>query len=202
MKRMTFEYILENNPLRALVRELMEVKPLRAATDVGSISHALHIACGNGSPTGQILKYFSPKKISAIDRDEELIAMARRKNKYGIVDFSVQDACLLSFKDHLFDAVFNLADLHNFADWKSRLMELRRVLKHGGLLILEELSRETFAHAAGKLFKALTDHPYDSMLSTMDFHDYVLRKGFDILHFEEKNPLGLLKYFIMVARKA
>jgi len=201
MQQKTFEYMLENNRLRAFVREQMEVKPLRKATNVGNIPYALQIACGNGSSTLQILKYFSPKRLSAVDRDGDMIALACRTHESETVDFSVQDVFSLSFGDNLFDAVFDLADLHNYRDWQTGVLELKRVLKHGGLLILEELSQETFAHAAGRLFKKLTDHPYDSMLTMSGFHDFVLRNGFDILHFEEKNPFGLLKYFVMVARK-
>ena len=202
MKQKSFEFMLENNPLRSYVRELLEVKPLRAATDVGRIPHALHIACGNGNPTQLILKHFSAEKVSAIDRDDELISDACRKHGSESVDFSVQDVRSLSFKDDSFDAAFDLADLHNMEDWRNGVRELKRVLKPGGLLILEELSQETFTHAAGKLFRALTEHPYESMLTVPGFRDHVLQNGFDILHFEERCPLGLLKYFIMVARKA
>jgi ubiquinone/menaquinone biosynthesis C-methylase UbiE len=197
-----FESMLENNPLRGYVRDVMEVKPLRAATGVGRIPHALHVACGNGDSTRLVLRQFPADKLSAIDRDDELIAAACKMNGSESVDFSVQDVCSLRFKDNSFDAAFDLADLHNTQDWKVGVRELHRVLKPGGLLILEELSQETFAYAAGKLFKALTDHPYDSMLTMEGFRDHVLQTGFDILHFEEKCPFGLLKYFVMVARKA
>jgi len=197
-----FEFILENNPLRAWVRENLEVKPMRAATDVGRIDHALHIACGNGSATQMIRRYFSPERISAVDQNGEVIAAACSKYQSDTVDFSVQDVRSLSFGDSLFDAVFDLADLHNFPDWKQGVMELKRVLKPGGLLILEEISQETFSHAAGRLFKALTDHPYDSMLTMKGLHDHLHENGFEITHFEERNPFGLLRYFIMVARKA
>lgn len=201
MKRMSFESMLENNPLRARVRELMEVKPLRAATDIGRIAHALHIACGNGNATRQILDHFCPEKLSGVDRDERMIAEARRHHGSGSVDFSVQDACSLRFGDASFDAAFDLADLHNTREWRRGVRELHRVLAPGGLLILEELSRETFEHGGGRLFKVLTDHPYESMLSVDDFRDHVLRTGFAIVHFEERHPLRLLKYFTMVARK-
>jgi ubiquinone/menaquinone biosynthesis C-methylase UbiE len=199
---MAFEYMLENNALRSRVREMMEVRPLRSSTDVGDISHALHIACGNGNPTQLILKYFSPQRVSAIDRDDSLIADARTRYGSDVLDFSVQDARSLSFGDERFDAVFDLADLHNYPDWRRGVSELKRVLKPGGLLILEELSQESFAHAAGKLFKALTDHPYDAMLTTSEFYDHLLHSGFEILHFKERIPFGLLKYFTVVARKA
>lgn len=202
MKRMSFEYMLENNRARAFVRELMEVRPLRKATDVGVIPNALHIACGNGSPTSLIMKHFSLMKASAIDRDGEMIEAARANPAFaGVVDFSVGDVRALAFPDASFDAVFDLADLHNFTDWERGLLEMKRVLRPGGLLILEELSRESFSHAAGRLFKALTEHPYEDMLTVDAFRGSLLRNGLEVLHFSEKNPLGLLRYLVAVARK-
>ncbi len=202
MKQNTFELMLENNALRAWVRDTMEVKPMRAATDVGEIGHALHIACGNGSATELILKHFTVKKVSAVDRDPVVIAAAREKPLVDMVDFSVQCVLSLDFPDDTFDAAFDLADLHNYPEWRRGIVELRRVLKPGGLLVLEEISTETFSHAAGRLFKAFTDHPYDSMLTVPELRDCVLQNGFEILHFEERNPLGLFRYLVMVARKS
>ncbi len=202
MKAKTFESRLENNRLRAFVRERMEIRPLRKATDVGAVPHALHIACGNGGPTSLILKHFDLGKVSAIDRDADLIAEARGNPAFDRVDFSVGDVRSLGFADGLFDAVFDLADLHNFRDWERGLAEMKRVLRPGGLLIMEELSRESFAHSAGKLFKLLTDHPYDAMLTADGLRAAVLRDGFEILHFGRKNPFGLLRYVVMIARKA
>ncbi len=202
MKQNTFETILENNPLRAWVRDVMEVKPLRAATDVEDIGHALHIACGNGSATRLILKRFTVERVSGVDRDPEVIEAARRTFPAERFDFTVQDVLSLSFPDRLFDAAFDLADLHNYPDWKRGVLELKRVLKPGGLLIMEEISKETFSRAAGRLFKALTEHPYDAMLTMHGLRKHLLESGFEILHFGEKNPLGLFTYFIIIARKA
>lgn len=201
MQEKLFESILENNPLRSRVREAFEVKPMRAATDVGRIPRALHVTCGNGNATKLILKHFPAERCTGIDRDVEAIAAARTRHGSASLDFAVQEVRGMSFDDDTFDAAFDLADLHNYEDWKIGVRELRRVLKPGGLLILEELSRETFTHAAGKLFKALTDHPYESMLTVEGFREHVLRIGFEILHFEERCPFGMLKYFVMVARK-
>ncbi len=202
MKRMTFESLLENNRLRAFVRDQLEVKPLRQATDVGRIPLALHIACGNGNPTLLIRKRFALGKVLAIDRDGEVIAAARRNPALAADDFAVGDVRSLGFEDGLFDAVFNLADLHNFADWERGLLQMKRVLRPGGLLIMEELSLESFTRGAGRLFRVLTEHPYDAMLTKNAFRESVLKNGFEILHDEDRNPFGLLRYFIMIARKA
>ena len=196
-----FESALENNALRKWVRELMEVKPMRAATDIGTIDHALHIACGNGGATDLLLKHFTARRVSAVDQNPIVIAEAQRTHPGEMFAFSVQNVLSLSFADGIFDAAFDLADLHNYPDWQRGVMELKRVLKPGGLLILEEITQETFAHGAGRLFKALTEHPYEAMLTMDGLRNHVADSGFEILYSREKNPFGLLRYIIMVARK-
>jgi ubiquinone/menaquinone biosynthesis C-methylase UbiE len=196
-----FEAMLENNPLRAWVREAMEVKPLRAAADVGQIGHALHIACGNAGATRLILKHFILGRVTGVDRDPAVIREAAANPPLPVSEFSVQDVRSLSFADSTFDAAFDLADLHNYPDWRDGVRELWRVLKPGGLLLMEEITRETFSHGAGRLFKALTEHPYDAMLDADALRECMRRTGFQIFHDRELNPLGLFRYFIIAARK-
>ena len=198
---MSVESWLEGNWLRPYVREQFEVKPLREATDVNVIPHALHIECKSGGPTALIMKHFSIEKMTAIDRDEGMVAAARANPELSGISFAAGDVCSLRFEDGTFDAVFDLAELHNYSDWERGLAEIKRVLKPGGFLILEELSLESFRHAAGRLFKLLTEHPYDVMFTTERFRDCVLGNGFEMSHFEERNQFGLLKYFTMTARK-
>jgi len=174
---------------------------MRAAAKVGKVGHALHIACGNGSATALILRHFAAERMSAVDRDSEAVAVAQRERPSDGIDYSVQDVRALDFADDSFDTIFDLADLHNFADWDQGLAEVRRVLKPGGLLILEEITRETFAHGAGRVFKALTDHPYDSMMTIEGLKEHLVQNGFEILRFEARNPMGLFRYFILIARK-
>jgi ubiquinone/menaquinone biosynthesis C-methylase UbiE len=200
-----FEYYLENNRARSLVREVMEVRPLFAAAKraaaVGPVDEALHIACGVGSSTSQLVKYFAPRKIKAVERESELVEIARLSHDPERFEFSVADVFSLAFPDESFDVVFNLADLHNYAEWRRGLSEIRRVLKHGGHLIMEDMSMESFKHGAGRLFRRLTDHPYDEMLTVDEFKTQASSIGFEILLVQEMNAIGLLKYFIMIARK-
>jgi ubiquinone/menaquinone biosynthesis C-methylase UbiE len=202
MSGWSFEYALENNALRSKVRESMEVKRLRAAADVGPFTDALHIACGCGKATELIRRHFDARRWSAIDREEGLIAAARERYAGEPVSFSVQDVRSLDFPDSSFDAVFDLADLHNHANWERGLSEMRRVLRPGGFLLLEEISRESFERGAGRLFKALTEHPYDSMLTVESLRAGAAREGFEVQSFRTHNPLGLFLYHLMIARKA
>jgi|WetSurMetagenome_2_1015567.scaffolds.fasta_scaffold293529_1 ubiquinone/menaquinone biosynthesis C-methylase UbiE len=196
-----FEYYLENNRARAFVRELMEVRPLRRATDVDGIGRALQIACGVGSSSSQLMRLFAPRRLTAIEREPELVEIARSTHDPERFDFHVGDVFSMEFGDGAFDAVFNLADLHNYADWRKGLREILRVLKPGGLLIMEDMSRESFGYAAGRVFRRLTAHPYGEMLAMEEFRLFAVGSGLEVLRFEEVNALRLLKYFIMIARK-
>ncbi len=196
-----FEYYLENNRARAFVREVMEVRPLRKATKVAGIGHALQIACGVGSSSSQLMRHFAPARLTAIERELELVEVARATHDPERFAFHAGDVFSMRFEDGSFDAAFNLADLHNYVDWRGGLDELWRVLRPGGMLIMEDMSRESFAYAAGRAFKRLTAHPYEEMLTMEEFRAHAVARGFDVLRFQEVKALGLLKYFIMIARK-
>jgi len=47
----------------------------------------------------------------------------------------------------------------------------------------------------------VTFHPYERMFSAMELRSALGDCGLEALHFQTKNPLGLLPYLIIVARK-
>ena len=201
MDHASFEEKLERNPLRAMVREYFEVKPLRDIADPGNIDMALHYCSRNGKGTALIHKYFSPGKLSAVDPDEGLIAISRETLAGLPVDIALGPLTRLDYQDALFDAVFVLGELHNYPEWRDCLGEIARVTKPGGIFFIEELSAESFEYALGRYFRAKTDHRYDAMLRLDEFRDAVEAAGFEILRFQKRKPLGLFSYFVMAARK-
>ncbi|MDP3177298.1 MAG: hypothetical protein Q8M76_05295, partial [Spirochaetaceae bacterium] len=64
-----------------------------------------------------------------------------------------------------------------------------------------EISIESFSRGAGKLFRALSQHDYETMLSIEELRAEILRLGFELLYFEERNPLGLFPYYFFIVRK-
>lgn len=202
MKRTkTFEEKLEDNPLRPLVRDRMEILPLARAAGAGRREKALQVACARGDSTAQLLRRFDLGELVAVDKSEDMVALARRRHPALAADFRVMDIPRLAFPDASFDAVFNLAELHNYADWREGLAEMARVLKAGGLLVMNELSIESFECGAGPYFKRRTVHPYDRMFSAGELRAALGANGLEILHFATKNPLGLLPYLLIVARR-
>ena len=201
MKLNRIEFLLMNNPLRANIQKRYELKILRKMSSIKNIDIALEIGCGNGNGTRLINKYFTPKKIIAIDLDEKMIDVAQKRNKGSNFVFKVMDASKLDFPDNYFDTIFDFGIIHHISNWKDCIKELRRVLKPNGEIILEEVSIETFTLGIGKLCRKILDHPYESMYTSKEFTDYLIQTGFEILNYKEFNPLKLIRYFSLNAVK-
>ncbi len=80
--------------------------------------------------------------IEATDFSPQMIAAAKKKRVPETVNFSVQDACKLSYEDESFDCVIISNALHIMPDPELALKNIRRVLKNDGILIAP-----TFTHA-------------------------------------------------------
>lgn len=80
--------------------------------------------------------------IEATDFSPRMIAAAKKKRVPKNVNFSVQDACKLSYEDERFDCVIISNALHIMPNPELVLNNIRRVLKNDGVLIAP-----TFTHA-------------------------------------------------------
>ena len=81
-------------------------------------------------------------RIEATDFSPRMIAEAKKKKAPDNVNFSVQDACKLSYSDKSFDCVIISNTLHIMPNPELALENIHRVLKDDGILIAP-----TFTHA-------------------------------------------------------
>lgn len=200
-RKMSFEEALEANPLRPLVRYWMEIRPLWKSAGLGHLPGALQVACLCGDSTMQLKRRFDIGRLVAVDKSEELVALAEEKHGASGVEFGVRDIPALGFPDASFDAVFNLAELHNYADWRGGLAEMVRVLRPGGYLVMNDLVRESFERGMGPYYKKKTVHPYDRMMTLAEFRGELDGQGLEVLRFGTRNPFGFIRYLVLVARK-
>ena len=149
MKLNYLEFLLMNNPIRAYVQEKYELPILMNMLMSNTFDSVLEIGCGNGNGTKLIKRYFNPLHITAIDLDEKMIQIAQVTVHDESTIFQVMDASKLDFPNESFDAKFDFGIIHHIPNWKNCIGELRRVLKEGGKLILEELSLDTFSGFPG-----------------------------------------------------
>lgn len=196
-----FETLAMNNPLRALMQDRIELHHLRHISDLPPEKTVLEIGCGNGYGTKLINKYFRPKEIFAIDLDPKMIALAQKNHNRSNLHFAVGDASKLPYRTAAFDAIFDFGIIHHIINWGDCLHELKRVLKPGGKLIIEDLSIETFTTPFGKLIKPLLDHPYKDMFKRTEFINELKKTGFQIEKYEIHYPFKTIQYFDVLAKK-
>jgi ubiquinone/menaquinone biosynthesis C-methylase UbiE len=135
-----FEFLAMNNPLKRWVQKHWEFRIfLRMLESQGVDLHGKAImdaGCGSGYGTELILGRLRPSRIFAFDLMPEQIELAQRR---GLpVDFRVGDATRMEEEKNSCDAVFIFGILHHIPPWQQALKETARVLKPGGVLLLEE----------------------------------------------------------------
>ncbi|MBI2668652.1 class I SAM-dependent methyltransferase [Candidatus Woesearchaeota archaeon] len=195
------EFILMNNPVRRWIQNKIEVKELHRVSSLQKNKVILEIGCGSGNGTRLIKKYFSPKKIYAIDLDPRMINLAKKNVRDPSITFEVASATKLPYHNSQFDAVVDFAIIHHIPNWKDCLEELKRVLKPNGELIVEDLSIETFSTAIGRIYKKVLTHPYAQMYTEKEFIEYLQKIGFTITHHRSHHSFHLIKYFNVIAKK-
>lgn len=93
----------------------------------------LELACGTGQLTFALCKKVATWE--ATDFSEQMIEQAKARATDFPITFTVQDATNLPYEAGSFDAVIIANALHIMPDPEKALIEIRRVLKSGGLLI-------------------------------------------------------------------
>lgn len=87
----------------------------------------------------------NPNKISGIDISEKMIEQGKKKVKEKkleqIIELSYGDSENINFPDETFDAVTVAFGVRNFENLEKGLLEIKRVLKKNGTLIILEFSK-------------------------------------------------------------
>jgi SAM-dependent methyltransferase len=95
----------------------------------------LELGCGTGYFTRELAR--SGADIVAIDVSPELLEIARADCSTPNVCYEIQDACVMSYRDAVFDSVVGSSVLHHL-EIKEALLEIYRVLKSGGTIYFTE----------------------------------------------------------------
>ncbi|MDE6555798.1 MAG: bifunctional demethylmenaquinone methyltransferase/2-methoxy-6-polyprenyl-1,4-benzoquinol methylase UbiE [Duncaniella sp.] len=104
----------------------------------------LDIATGTGDLAITLARRLSPRQVTGIDLSAEMVSIGRRKiSKEGLADtvtLGIADCLALPFADGSFDAVTCAYGVRNFADLLAGLVEMCRVLRPGGMVMILELT--------------------------------------------------------------
>jgi SAM-dependent methyltransferase len=112
--------------------------------------HVLDVGCGPGSITLGLAEHVAPGRVVGIDLQPSQVEQARGlalMRGAANVHFEVADVYRLPFADGVFDAVFAHGVLMHLCDPVRALMELRRVLRAGGVVGLRDPDLGAALHA-------------------------------------------------------
>ena len=133
----------------------------------------LDVGCGPGTITIDLATRVAPGKVVGIDRERAVITEAGRLLQAGSwanVEFRAGDVYSLELGDESFDVVHAHQVLQHLTDPVAALVEMRRVLRPGGILAVRDSDYGGFIWA-----------PSDRMLDRWMqlYHDVCRRNGAD-----------------------
>lgn len=101
----------------------------------------LDVGCGPGTITADFARLVAPGPVTGIDLADDVIEVARRETGgAGLANltFTTDDVYRLSFDDESFDVVHAHQVLQHLSDPVAALVQMRRVLRTGGLLAVRD----------------------------------------------------------------
>jgi len=98
------------------------------------------LATGTGDLALAVQKKLPEAEVTGVDFVPEMLELARRK---GVRETILADAMKLPFPDASFDCVTIAFGLRNMENWRAALVEMSRVLKGDGRLLVLEFSLPT-----------------------------------------------------------
>jgi demethylmenaquinone methyltransferase/2-methoxy-6-polyprenyl-1,4-benzoquinol methylase/phosphoethanolamine N-methyltransferase len=105
--------------------------------------HVLDIGAGSGTLVTKLKKQYPNLTVSAVDPDENILQIAKRKaaKEQSDIDFQVAFAEKLPFEDKSFDVIYSTLTFHHMPleIKKLALKEIKRVLKPGGTFFLIDI---------------------------------------------------------------
>lgn len=101
--------------------------------------NVLDAGCGSGYTLTLIWERFHPAALTAFDIVPSQVARAKSRGTPATV--FAADITSLELQAATFDAVFVCGVLHHCREWRRGLAEVTRVLKSGGVLLIEEPDR-------------------------------------------------------------
>ena len=137
----------------------------------------LDVGCGQGKSFKPLHERFSPRRLIAIDFEQECLERAAEQAVKDKLSAEIQrgDVAALALPDASVDIVFCHQTFHHLTRQREALAEFHRVLKPGGLLLFAESTR---AYIESWVIRFLFRHPMEVQHSAEEYMAMVREAGF------------------------
>ncbi len=185
-----------NSRIRRFFQRYCEVRVFRKFLEKNYVDLTgkvvLDAGCGSGYSTELIARRFHPEELIAFDIMPQQVERARQRGlSANVFVADVTDTGLPSAR---FDAVFVFGILHHVPEWRRGLEEIQRLLKPGGILLIEEPDRKALDDAERYL---RIRHPRDARFEWPVLVKALEESGFRLVE-SRKIYLGHFKSFMCV----
>lgn len=193
------ERMFVNSHLKHIFQAHFEIKVFSRLLSHNGINinggSILDAGCGAGFGLELIKERFKPKSLFGIDIDPLEVQLA--KSRDVVKSIYTKDLADTRFKSSSFDAIFVFTVLHHMPHWKLGLKELNRILKPGGMLLLNEHNR----HSVEAMEKTLgIHHPEGARFSWKELEEGLRKADFGII--DKSIYLGFFGFYICKALKS
>jgi ubiquinone/menaquinone biosynthesis C-methylase UbiE len=191
MKLNWAERLLVNNPLRAMVQRI-EIGQIKGKVSLKEGAKVLEVGCGRGAGARLIRKEFKPSSLYAMDLDVRMVQKAKAylsSDEGEGISLLVGDVFRLPFKDRTLDAVFGFGVLHHVPDWRRAVAEIARVIKGGGLYLMEELYPTAYQNF---ITKRILVHPEEDRFFSDDLRNALKRLKLPIKDAIDFKKIGIV----------
>ena len=147
----------------------------------------LDVATGTGFLAFEFAKHVS--EVIGVDLTVEMLAIAKEykaDNNIKNVIFELADVDSIPFEDNSFDIVSCRFAFHHFIHPEKAISEMTRVLKHGGKLVLSDItsSEDITKSEYQNEMETIRDPSHVKNYQSSEIKQMLNDRGFEILHFE------------------
>ncbi|GAP98217.1 class I SAM-dependent methyltransferase [Leptolyngbya sp. NIES-2104] len=154
---------------------------LKDWAQLDSTRTVLDVACGTGTFERLVLLEHPTQQITGIDLSEKMLEIAEEKCRdYPNVSFHIASVTALPFSDRTFDTVISASAFHYFENPSAALLEMKRVLKPDGELIILDWCKDDWLCRIYDFVLKRFDSAHEHCYTQAEFHHLLNETGFQI----------------------
>ena len=181
-----------------LTRSLQFLQNWLAVSETDEI---LDVGCGTGLFAEVLAQKNATQTVTGIDISAKMLKVAQNKLlAYPNINFYQASANHLPFSDQRFDIVICVSTFHYFDEPRTALLEMRRVLKPQGKIIILDWCRDYFFCKLCDIVLKIIDPVHQQCYTQTEFHQLLTSTSLTIKR-AEKFQFGLI-WGMMIAESA